>query len=518
MARRSETVPLGNLIVFLHGILEQSPPEGSTLGRTDLHQPEAQVGPGDVSSGRKRKRSGPSPDPEAENSPKPSLDPEDNLQQEATTSRSKKVKVTSDYAYNTLFLNGETSDIKIRALGRVWCLHKMYLCQSGYFATLFKNGCDDSGKDIIDLEIKDHNIDVESLNFVLGSLYRGGYDLTESLQIPPILATACLLQVEDLIEECEETMKEAVNVKTVCGYYATAEAYELASLKTKCFNWLLHNLMTHPNVELYKALSIELMKLLISSANVLVIQKEIDVYTTLKEWMFLRLNPAWKGSVKKLLGHANKWFSRHRGRVASMAFLETRRGRPFQSVFKNLRFQYIICDLASTRVIEHDTLIPSDWLSQAYKQQWFTLLRVRQSQEIGPLYTNKIELEEYSMRCGKMLVKKGTFSWKWSGFNFGFPLHVIFTSDYIIFKQNIFPHSCAGSVCLRSLRNIAFRLTLVYFDSSGNLSFSKTTGYKTLTFENDEEHLVMNLDSKSLSFPLYIFCNFLFTSLENLGN
>lgn len=488
------------------------------LGTTDPHQPEAGAGSRDVRSRRKRKRTGPSRYSEAENSSRP-LDPEEYLQQEATTSQSKKVKVTSDYAYNTLFLNGETSsDIKIRALGRMWCLHKRYLCQSGYFATLFRNSCDDSDNDTIDLEIKDHNIDVESLNFVLGSLYRNEYDLMEPLRIPRVLATACLLQVEDLIEECEETMKEAVNVQTVCGYYATAEAYGLESLQTECFNWLLHNLMTHPSVELYKELSIDLMNLLISSANLLVIQKEIDVYTTLKEWMFLRLNPTWKGSIKELLGHANNWFSSHKECISSIAFLETRRGMPFQSVFKNLRFQHIVCDLASTRVIEQDTLIPSEWLLQAYKQQWFTLLRARQNREIGPRYTNETELGQYSMRCGKMVVKNGTFSWKWSGFNFGFPLHIIFTSDYIIFKQNTFTQSHTGSVCPRSLRNIAFRLTLVYFDSSGNISFSKTTGYKTLTFENDEEHLVMKLDRKALSFPLYIFCNFLFTSLENLGN
>lgn len=487
------------------------------LGPTDPHHPEARVRPRNVPSRRKRKRSLPSWDPEAENSRR-SLGPEENFPQVASTSQSKKAKITSEYAYQTFFLNGETSDITIRALGKVWCLHKRYLRQSGYFATLFRNSCDDSDKDIVNLEIRDHNIDVESLNFVLGSLYRDEYDFQEPLRVPRVLATACLLQVEDLIEECEEIMKEAVDVKTVCGYYATAEAYGVESLKTECFNWLLHNLMTHPSVGLYKEISIDLMNQLISSADLLVIQKEIDVYTTLKEWMFLRLNPGWKGTMEQLLDEANDWFSRHRGRITSMAFLETRRGKPYQSVFKNLRFQHIICDLASTKVIEEDTLIPSEWLSKVYKQQWFTLLRAQQSREIGPQYTNETELEEYSMRCGKIVVKKGKFSWKWSGFNFGFPLHVIFTSDYIIFKQNLVTKPSVDSVCLRSLRNIAFRLTLVYFDSSGKVIFSKTTGYKTLTFVNDEDHLVMKLDSKVLSFPLYIFCNFLFTSLESPEN
>ena len=41
----------------------------------------------------------------------------------------KKLKSTSKYIYQTLFLNGENSDIKICALGEEWSLHKIYLCQ-----------------------------------------------------------------------------------------------------------------------------------------------------------------------------------------------------------------------------------------------------------------------------------------------------------------------------------------------------------------------------------------------------
>jgi hypothetical protein len=43
----------------------------------------------------------------------------------------------------------------------------------------------------------------------------------------------------------------------------------------------------------------------------------------------------------------------------SMTFLETEQGKPFMSVFRHLRLQYIISDLASARIIEQDSLIPS---------------------------------------------------------------------------------------------------------------------------------------------------------------
>uniref|UniRef100_A0A8C6D7I1 BTB domain-containing protein n=1 Tax=Moschus moschiferus TaxID=68415 RepID=A0A8C6D7I1_MOSMO len=483
-----------------------------------LQQPETQAGPSYVAGSRKRKQntsSGLGPESEKRHTFR---DQEENLLAVIYTSQGKKVMITSEHAYQTLFLNEEISDIKIRALGRVRCLHKMFLCQLDYFATMFRNSWKECHKDIIDLEINDQNINVESLHFVLGSLYRNEYVLIEPVQGPGVLATVCLLQVQDLIQQCDKTMKETINVKTVCSFYVAAETYGLHSVKTACFEWLLHNLMTHLSVELYKELSTDLMNRVISSSDLLVMQKEIDIYTTLKQWMFLCLNPGWKGTMKWLLVNGNTWFSRHREHDGSISFLETKQGIVFQPVFKNLRFQHIICDLASTSVIAQDALIPSEWLSYVYKRKWFTFLRAQQYREIGPRDINETELEEYSMRCGKRIVRDGKYSWKWSGYNFGVHLHVVFTSHYIIFKHFAFNQPYDGSICLQPQRNIAFRLTLVYFDSSGKPSFRKTTGYKILTLEKDEEQMVMKLDRIALSFPSYIFCNFLFISLENPGN
>lgn len=86
-----------------------------------------------------------------------------------------------------------------------------------------------------------------------------------------------------------------------------------------------------------------------------------------------------------------------------------------------------------------------------------------------------------------------------------------------------------------------FRLRLASFDSRGKLVCSRSTGYQLLTLEKDQvgehsllvtvedetasltlmtlllrsstqEYVVMNLDSRLLSFPLYVCCNFLYTS------
>ncbi|XP_060043143.1 germ cell-less protein-like 1 isoform X3 [Erinaceus europaeus] len=368
----------------------------------------------------------------------------------------KKLKSTSKYIYQTLFLNGENSDIKICALGEEWSLHKIYLCQSGYFSSMFSGSWKESSMNIIELEIPDQNIDIEALQVAFGSLYRDDV-LIKPSRVVAILAAACMLQLDGLIQQCGETMKETINVKTVCGYYTSAGTYGLDSVKKKCLEWLLNNLMTHQNVELFKELSINVMKHLIGSSNLFVMQVEMDVYTALKKWMFLQLVPSWNGSLKQLLTETDVWFSKRRKDFEGMTFLETEQGKPFASVFRHLRLQYIISDLASARIIEQDSLVPSDWLSSVYKQQWLAMLRAEQDSEVGPQEINKEELEGNSMRCGRKLAKDGEYCWRWTGFNFGFDLLVTYTNRYIIFKRNTLNQPCSGSVSLQPRRSIAFR-------------------------------------------------------------
>ncbi|KAM6191270.1 germ cell-less protein-like 1 [Sarcoramphus papa] len=430
------------------------------------------------------------------------------------TPRRKKLKSTSKYIYQTLFLNGENSDVKICALGEEWNLHKIYLCQSGYFSSMFSGSWKESSMNVIELEIPDQNIDIEALQVAFGSLYRDDV-LIKPSRVVALLAAACMLQLDGLIQQCGETMKETINAKTVCGYYNSAGTYGLDSVKKKCLEWLLNNLMTHQSVELFKELSINLMKQLISSSNLFVMQVEMDVYTALKKWMFLQLVPSWNGSLKQLLTEADAWFAKRRKDFEDdIAFLESEQGNPFLTVFTHLRLQYIISDLASARIIERDSLIPSEWLSSVYKQQWFAMLRAEQDNDIGPQEINKEELEGNSMRCGRKLAKDGDYCWRWTGFNFGFDLLVTYTNRYIIFKRNTLNQPCSGSVSLQPRRNIAFRLRLASFDSSGKIICSRTTGYQILTLEKDQEQVVMNLDSRLLIFPLYICCNFLYTSPE----
>uniref|UniRef100_U3JBK5 BACK domain-containing protein n=1 Tax=Ficedula albicollis TaxID=59894 RepID=U3JBK5_FICAL len=272
---------------------------------------------------------------------------------------------------------------------------------------MFSGSWKESSMNVIELEIPDQNIDVEALQVAFGSLYRDDVLINPS-RVVALLAAACMLQLDGLIQQCGETMKETITAQTVCGYYNSAGTYGLDSVKKKCLEWLLNNLMTHQSVGLFKELSINLMMQLISSSNLFVLQVEMDVYTALKKWMFLQLVPSWNGSFKQVLTEADAWFAERRREFGGdIAFLESAQGSAFLPVFAHLRLQYIISDLASARIVERDALLPSEWLSSVYKQQWFAMLRAEQDNDIGPQEINKEELEGNSMRCGRKLAKDG---------------------------------------------------------------------------------------------------------------
>uniref|UniRef100_A0AAY4A4G7 BTB domain-containing protein n=1 Tax=Denticeps clupeoides TaxID=299321 RepID=A0AAY4A4G7_9TELE len=408
------------------------------------------------------------------------------------TPRRKKLKSTSKYIYQTLFLNGENSDIQICALGQEWNLHKVYLCQSGYFSSMFSGSWKESNMMVIELEIPDQNIDTEALQVVFGSLYR--YDvLIKPSRVVSILAAACMLQLDGLIQQCGETMKENVSAKTVCGYYSSASIYGLDSVMKKCLEWLLNNFMTNQNVDLMKELGVDVMEQLIQSSDLFVMQVEMDIYTALKKWMFLQLNPAWERPLKQLLADADMWLCKRRSELGEEEpFLDTEEGVAYAAVFRHVRLQYIINDLASARILERDNILPRDWLSSMYKQQWFAMLRTEHDNDIGPQEANKEEFELSSMRCGRKLSKDGD------------------VSDSALLPSLLLEPAMRGRHMVTVLA--LFRLRLASFDNSGKLVCSRTTGYQLLTLEKDQEYVVMNLDSRLLSFPLYVCCNFLYTS------
>ncbi|KAI0237829.1 Germ cell-less protein-like 1 [Lamellibrachia satsuma] len=430
---------------------------------------------------------------------------EDNL----NTPKKKKLKSTSKYIFETLFVNGEGSDIKLVALGKVWPLHKVYLCQSGYFASMFSGSWKESDLDVIHMNFPDENITESALRVALGSLYQDDV-LLEPVGAVSVLAAATLLSLDGLIVQCADVLQETISAKTVCKYHSAAVTYGQQQLALECIDWLEKNLMTSQTVELLRDISCQLMVKLVLSDNLFVIQVEMDLYSMLKKWLFLQLHPIWQGKLRDLTRETEPFF-RSRAGLTCEDFLSTVRGAPYAIMFRGLRIQHLVNDLASVKILEQDHIIPMEWLMSGYRRQWLQMLQVEQGQDQGPNEepeTTAFKFPDESLRCGRVLYKEGDYCWRWTGYNFGVDLLLSFTNRLFTLRRNTHQQTTPGAACLKNERHVMFKLTVASFDNLGHAKYIKTSGLKHLSLGKDEDAIIMTIE-RHVAFPLRVSCNFL---------
>lgn len=75
--------------------------------------------------------------------------------------RRKKLLTTAQYIYKTFYIEERNSDISVMALGKVWHLHKIYLCQSPYFSSMFNGSWREREQKFIAIEIIDPKITLD---------------------------------------------------------------------------------------------------------------------------------------------------------------------------------------------------------------------------------------------------------------------------------------------------------------------------------------------------------------------
>ncbi|XP_062514083.1 germ cell-less protein-like 1 [Corticium candelabrum] len=428
---------------------------------------------------------------------------EDSTEELISSPQRKKMKTTSAYIFDTLFVNGANSDIIIVALGEEWFLHKIYLRQSPYFAGMFSGNWKESAESKVAIDILDPNIDANALRVAFGSMYKDDIELSVTSVIS-ITAAASLFQMDGLLQGCVEFMSENIIAKTVCSFYKAGQMYCLKTVEAKCFEWLEHCLLTSQSVTLLQELSIDLMLALVKSPQLFVMQVEMDLYSLLKQWLYIQLNPDSScASITKLQAECDQYFSQ---RAESEAMLETEAGKPYQSVFEAVRLQHVINDIASAQILDTDRIIPESWLSSLYKQQWRKMLSMDQRMDLDPSGMTDQAFDESCVRCGRVLHQDGEYCWRWTGFSFGFDFLIIFSSGLIFVKRNTRTQPCSAAVSLLPKRTVIVRTTAASSDSKGSLIYKKTTGKKEMRLGPDEQSLILSLDPP-VRFPLYISVN-----------
>lgn len=102
--------------------------------------------------------------------------------------------------------------------------------------------------------------------------------------------------------------------------------------------------------------SIELMRQVVSSQGLFVMQIEVDVYNLLKMWVFVQLHPDCTGSWKDVREQTNAYFS---SRASDLnCFLETDEGKVFVPAFRSIRLHHVVNDLRSIQLLDADRIIP----------------------------------------------------------------------------------------------------------------------------------------------------------------
>ncbi|XP_078049926.1 germ cell-less isoform X1 [Augochlora pura] len=433
------------------------------------------------------------------------------------TPKKRKLLTTAQYIYKTLFQEEKGSDITVLMLGKAWRLHKVYISQSPYFASMFSGSWREANETVISVEIADPNITLDSLLTVFGSFYQDEVSL-EPKDVISILATSTLFQLQGLIDQCTDIMVETTNIKTVVPYYNAAVSYGVPMVKAAAKRWLEVNLLgygwLHPTF--LKEITPDLMAELIASPDLIAMQTEFCIYMMLRVWLFVHVHN------KEETLQIDEYFRNHKW---TEAFLITEEGREFAAPFKALRMKYLLLHDQDVKILYSDNLIPHEWLHNAYKEQWLHLLRIDANKDRGfedriftlknllsclsiyfrPKQMSEEEFARECFRCGRCIEKVGEHTWRWTAFHFGLNLVVCLDSTTLRIKRN---HRLDTDLIKanHSKHNIILKVSLISLDEQRQEKHIQSSGMLRLLLHKNEEKLVMSLD-KELTYPLYISVN-----------
>ena len=294
-------------------------------------------------------------------------------------------------------------------------MHKIYLCQSPYFHSMF-NGSKwkEANESCIEISIPDANINEKSLNIAFGSFYKEDIEIAP-IEVVSVLASASLLSLEGLIQQCASIMIENINSHSVLAYYEASLTYGVKQVEEKAFKWLCMNLMGSAEIKLNQ-ISVELMEKILDSDDLLIVQVETDLYSLCKKWLYFQLNPT-KTSLlnsKSLINTCNEYFKMYMGSSEEEgSLLELEDMRKYASVFRKIRLNHLLYDLSSFRLLKSDCIVPFGWLQPCFYANWLNLLFVDQERHSHEFEIDKADFESGCMRFGRVLVNESVVTWRW---------------------------------------------------------------------------------------------------------
>eukprot|EP00128_Syssomonas_multiformis_P012601 Colp12_sorted_trinity150504_noHs@1322 len=407
----------------------------------------------------------------------------------------KKFRATSDYIYRTLFCLGEGSDMVVttklaNGSSHTWRLHKIYLKQSRYFSSMLSGCWRESNENEVTIEVTDPVITEKAFSTAFESVYHDEFQLDKE-HLVPILAAATMLQLDGLLERCVSEMEDSLQPGTVAAYHQAAQEYGQSQLRDKCVLWLQRH-FTWAMEDHLATLDAELLEKVIGSPNLVVIHIEVDVYSILRKWLYLKVRPSADLAGKDLGQVSQAYFSERD--PGGAAFLDTAEGQQYQGVFRQIRLMHIINDFRNVELLEKENIIPESWLAPMYKRNWLTMLT-------GGF--DDTDFSEICCRFGRKLVSDVSITWRWVGFLYGVDLLISYNKKRrrLSIKRNSEyeratssrSHPCLGTVCIRQRRPLLYRLCVTSLHGGGEGLAIQDTGVQVAELELNKDYDVMDL-------------------------
>lgn len=430
------------------------------------------------------------------------------LQKSLETPKKKKLLTTTQYIYQALFKEEKNSDVTVMALGKAWRLHKVYLCQSPYFFSMFNGSWRESCQDFIHIRIVDPKITLDALEAVFGSLYSDEIEI-DPKKVISVLATATIFQLDGIIDKCSEVMIETTNAETAILYYEASCQYGVQNSKQSSFEWLETNLVGYfiKYIKHLKLMNEDLITALVSSPNLYVFQTEFSLYILLRLWIYLKFFPDYNPEADFYKFHGNNPQTYFTERKDKTPFLNTKQGKTFIKPFQVLRIQHLLNHNIDLKLVLQDNIIPLDWLNSHLLNHWSAVLKVDHHFEAGPQDLSDEIFYKNCVRCGRILPDPSYQKWRWTGFNFGLDLILIADSGILSIKRH-HRNEYERLLSLQTKRQFMIRVTIASLNEQRQRAFTQTTGIKSLNLEKNEEISLLIMDSK-LIHPLLISVNLL---------
>lgn len=422
------------------------------------------------------------------------------------TPKRKKLCSTVQYIYQALFVEGRDSDVTVVALDEEFALHKVYLGQSPYFASMFGGNWKETGETRIEIDVVDPLITKDALRTVLGALYSDELHL-EPLGVVSVLAAATMLQLNGVIERCGEVMLETINPHTALHYYDAACQYGDVKLRDQCVQWFLLNLMMYYNNSLndLRTIPVTLMEHLVGHPGLCVMKTEITLYVLLSQWMYLQTHPECDESIG-----SRDIAAFYCNRSGQVPYLLTEEGACFEKVFRALRIQHLIAHHMDVELLLRDNIVPRMWLDRIILQGWKCTLRINQNEEKGPDNCSDETFLNVALRCGRILTTNEKHMWRWTGFHYGLDLIMIADENSLSVKRNHRPEF-EQLLSLQGVRHIIIRVSVYALNEQKQITFTQCSGIHRLALHKSEEVTLIKFPP-DIQFPLVLSANVLYTS------